>query len=295
MDINLDENDFLDIFRDLDTDLLEIFARSRREELQRWIRNNPHLARDITEAENRRQRDRNERVAHLVWLWVLPLPVVNYSLLWRRHRPANLTHWALRTGIALATILVRLLRFIAYLTFTGHWIRDMFRVMFIFCSLATYSENYFVDIITYVFRNLTDLVRRQMQQGNYPTFSIFEQAISNRLIYELVCNLIAAQLRVKCVGSASEPITCLVDQNALIFRFLDVLAKVFPLLLNVPQPILTALTVCLYLIYGIGCQFICTNVIFFLFMHTARRWTPAMDFLGRVSKMLLNSAPSMVF
>lgn len=268
----------VDIFRDLDTDLSEIFTRSQQDEIRRLTNR------------LRQHHETHERYVHLYWLWFLPLPVVNYALIWRRNRPANLAQTALRAFLAISTMVVRLSRFLAYLAFTGHWLRDVIKFMLVYCSLVTFSENFFVDIVTYIFRNSESLLERRNQLQNTDFFPQLDgSAIPNWLFWWTVAsNSVALLLRMKCEISAEFPEqgACQIDRNALIFRFSEASMVVFPALKTVPLPVLTAFTVLLYVVYGLGGQFLCFNVLLFWLINTMRRTYPALDFMGKLSKVL---------
>lgn len=238
--------------------------------------------------QNRRDR---ELVLSVVWvLGVLPLPIVNYAVLWRRHRPENM-RMALTRFVTTATLVViRLGRLMAYLVLTGNWASQVLRFLTTYGSMVTFSENFFLDIYTYAVRNYPLLVQRKYELLQYSSGEIEWENI-----VQFVFDNLAITVQTRCVLSTDVSGHCTLHAESLIFRFSKALLHVFPLLNVMPSFVLTATTIAIYLSYGLIGQFLGFNVIFFLVLHVGHRWLPIGSFLGRFGKAVWQSTGTMVF
>lgn len=234
-----------------------------------------------------------ELVFSVTWLWgVLPLPVVNYALLWRRNRPQNI-RMALTQFLTTVTLLMmKLGRVIAYMILTGNWIRDLLRFLMMFGSMVTFSENFFQDIFTYAMRNYPLLVQRniEMKRENLGVIEWIN-------LYQFVFDNMAWNIRTKCTSPPQKypEALCSLHVESLIFRFSNALLQVMPLLNSLPTPVLTTATIAIYLTYGLVGQFVGFNVVAFLMLHSVHRWFPYFSFVSRFFKALWHSTGSIVY
>lgn len=297
MESDSDEDiDNFDIFRDLDIDLMDVFTRSQRAELRRMAR--LHNLRTTADFVRMFQQQRNERIFKLYWLFgFFPLPKVNYGLLWRRHRPADIVRSSMRLVIAIAAGAVRLSRLFVYGIAVFQWLRDILQWVFIYGSMVTFSTNFFVDIETYIFRDSADVLHPrgstsdwlknlQLANGNVLDWSLW-----TKILYDMV----SSTVRLQCVKDQDGDLEfCYIDKNSLIFRFSDVIALHFPIFESLPSPVLTFLVVLLYLTYGFAGQMISFNVLFYFIMQIIFRFESVSKIIFGVGKILWHNGGELI-
>lgn len=243
-------------------------------------------------------RDR-EDILGVVWVGdVLPLPTVNYPLLWHRYRPASFRAFVTNVLTYSALLMIKFGRTVVYILAASNWIKDTLRFVMMFGSMVTFSENFFQDIFTYAVRGYPLLVERkyEMLQNNSArlVWSGVSQAVVDTLAQNVRANCTYGTLQFE--DGSLEPFgECVLNTNSLIFRFSDALVRVFPLFDSVPSVFLTLITISIYVIYGLLAQVFGFNVIFFFLLHSFHRWIGMFSFVGRFAKALWLSTDSMVF
>lgn len=252
---------------------------------------------DAPPQEVRRQR---QEIFGIVWIWgLLPLPTINYALLWHRYRPESFSALFLRIVTTTAVLMVKFGRIVVYLMVTGNWIRDVLRFIMVFGSLVTFSENFFQDIFNYAMRGSPQLLERkcEMLKNGEPTM------IEWNSITQVLVDTLAQNVKGVCIngfyetadGTSHELHEYTLDVKSLIFRFSDALVRVFPIFESVPTIFLTVTTIIIYVLYGLMGQLIGFNVLFFLLLHSFHRWMGLLSFIGRLCKALWYSTETMVF
>lgn len=237
---------------------------------------------------------RDQRLVYTVYfLWIIPLPVINFPVVWRRIRQHTLSQWIGKLGYALSRLLIRLGRIIWYTLIMIWWLEDVCKFISVFGSMATFSSAFFVDVTTYLFRNWPILLQRKAylieKWGEEPPIIQLES------ILQFVLDNASLHVRAICKKSENEVVSCVVDDNSLIFRFSDVVLRSWPFFEKSPNVALTITTTLLYLGYGILAQLIGSNVLIFLGVHTIHRWLPSTYFYSNLMKMIWNHSAGLVW
>lgn len=214
----------------------------------------------LRRAERRRQR---QQVCRLVWvLGAMPLPVVDYALLWRRYRPVHLGRFLALVVVYALIWIVRLMRLVVFMIAMGHYMREMVRLIGVSGSLVTFSHSYFHDILTYMLRNYPSLLERREQL--HMSHGIDSTAVEWLDWLQYFVDTAARNINAQCVFHHDDGVlllaACTLHRDLLVFRFSDVLAAQFPLLAQVPFG-LTCATLAVYLLLGVGAQVLSLNVV----------------------------------
>lgn len=282
-----------DIFRDLDLDLMEVFNRLQRAELRRIAR--MHNLRTTADFVRMFQQQRNERIVKLHWLFgFIPLPNVNYTLLWRRHRPVDIARTSMRIFIGITAAAIRLSRLFVYGIAVFQWLRDILQAVLIYSSMVTFLPNFFVDIETYIFRDSQETWvphNRTLWVNSLPINdgNVFDWT----LWYTMLRNVVSSTVRLQCEKVHGNEV-CVIDKNSLIFRFSDVIALHFPIFTRLPSLVLTTLVVSLYVAYGFAGQMISFNVLFYFMMQIHARFNSTVKLIIGVMKILWLNGAEMV-
>lgn len=237
---------------------------------------------------------REQRLIYTIYfLSILPLPVINFPVLWRRIRRHTIAEWAGKICVAFARQIIRLGRIIWYTLIMIWWLEDVCKFISVFGSMATFSSAFFEDITTYLFRNWPILLQRKAslmeKWGEEPPI------IQLETILQYVLDYASLHVRTICTKSESDVISCAVDKNSLIFRFSDVVVSSWPLFEQFPNFALTFVTTLFYLGYGILAQLIGSNVLIFLSVHTIHRWLPSSYFYSNLIKMIWNHSAGLIW
>lgn len=279
-------DDFIgDVLMDMPPNLVGVFGRPPNFQfiVNGRVRPGDHIPIEIPD---------HEQVVHIIWLLgIFPLPVVNYSLLWRRNRPQNWRQALIRSLTTILLGIVRMGRILGYFILAGGWIRDIVRHISIFGNMVAFSDNFFQDIFTYALRNYPLLVQRKYELE-------MSESIEWNTVDQCIIDTLAWNIRTNCVFPAdteSGAGYCTLHLESLIFRFSKALLQVFPFFNFMPSAVLTLTTIVLYMSYGLIGQFLGFNVIFFFSLHSFHRWMKFFGFMGQLGKTLWHSTGSLVF
>lgn len=282
--------DFVGIFRNAPN--FQFFVNGIRPEDREFHEQIAWLQQRIDQDLQNQRRDRELAITIFWLLGLLPIPVVNFALLWRRNRPENWRMALARIVTTTTLILARLGRLMSYMVFTANYIKDIVRFLTLFGSMVTFSDNFFRDIFTYMVRNYPLLVQRK-----YNLLHEQEGEIERESFVQFVCDNLAMYVNTHCVlsGDGDSVGYCTLHEQLLIFRFSNTLIKIFPGFVQLPDFMLTFTTVCIYLSYGLIGQFLGFNVLFFFILHIFHRWVPLLSFFGKFGKAAWQSTGTMVF
>lgn len=224
---------------------------------------------------------------------MIPLPIIDFPVVWRRFRQRSAMQWVGAIMAFFSRQLVRLGWLIWYIAITAWWLEDLCKFISVFGSMATYSQGYFVDIVTYLLRDWPVLLERKadllLKWGkNRPEVEL--ESISQFLM-----DYAAVQVRASCSTDDAGQASCVLDTQSLIFRFSDAILRLWPFFGKLPTATLTSFTISLYLAYGIIAQFFGVNVLVFFCVHTAVRWLPSLRFFGSLLKLVWNHSEGVVW
>lgn len=232
-------------------------------------------------------------IVYFVYLfYIVPLPMINFPLLWRRLRQRGLACWAAQAVVWVFRQLTRLGWFIWYLTITMWWLEDLCKFISVFGSMATYSPDYFGDIFTYSFRHWPQLLDRKLEL--YRRWGSEPPLIEVESFLQVLLDNASLHMRAFCSVDHEVP-QCMLDTNSLIFRFSEVLERIVPVLARLPTFVLTCCTISIYFVYGIVAQFFGANVLIFLCAHSAHRWLPSIKYTTSLMKLVLNHSAGLVW
>lgn len=226
---------------------------------------------------------RREPVARVKWIFgFIPLPIVNYALLWRRNRPHNLRHSLSAIALSFCTIILRILRWLLYFLSLGNYARNALSLFITLASSATFSENSLSDIYSYILRDSLFLLDRRAA-------IVFGLAgTTEKSFFQFLVDKLALQLNGMCLVASVEGsllddekrMWCNVKQDTLIFRFSRAIESKF----SMPAPLLTSVTVFIYVAYGLLAQVVGFNVIFFFILLMGYRMNRFLPFFKRFSQ-----------
>lgn len=223
----------------------------------------------------------------------LPLPVINFPVVWRRLRRYSIYEMLDAAMTVVSRQLVRLGRVIWYMIIMLWWLEDVCKFISVFGSMAAFSPAFFVDISTYLFQDWTGILERKAvlfyRWGEETPIIEFETVL------QMLLDSIATKVRATCNREGEYVVTCAMNHNSLIFRFSDVILKHCLFFNFLPKIFLRTVTVCFYLGYGIFAQLVGTNVLIFLSVHSAHRWFPFLQFIKSVLKLLWNHSSGLIW
>lgn len=303
-----------DIFRDLDTDLIEIFNRRQladlfadiplEEQNERLDRLNEVLSSRNIDEYLRRRMERGADRGYVSYLWkfgIIPLPIFNYRRAWRRLRPNNVREFLMKVIAVLMTTLVRLFRLSLFFLGTSMYLHNILRNLFTFSNIITFSLNFLRDMITYIFRNNEGLLERHKEiivhdenifyfnevdgMNSYPIWKVATTAAYNWLSHMIRMNCMTLEDKENRVTE------CVLQEDLLIFKFSRVLKDFFPSMANSNSGFssLTISTVLLFLFYALGGDVICLNVLFFWSFNLGKKVLHYKDVYSGLGRILWNT------
>ncbi|EGW31025.1 uncharacterized protein SPAPADRAFT_142568 [Spathaspora passalidarum NRRL Y-27907] len=268
-----------DIFATLDTSLLEIFQRGqlvdhlrnlppeeqarRLQELSRALRDNqPHTFDSITTTE--------VKYFYFIWLWKIPLLVVNFTQIWRDMTVANVLDFTFDTITKVIMFTLRVVRFTVFMVTSFIYFHRIIRIFFVFCDVMTFSNHFMRDAFTYIFQNSLEMLKRHeiimKNDGNVLYFLQYTNSTemsSFNVLHAAIYNTLSATLVTTCMNKDGK-VSCRLDTDSLIFKLSDVITTHYPSLNSSTGSILLKiLTILLYMTYAIIGDIICINIWFF--------------------------------
>lgn len=257
------EGEYVDIFRDLDTDLMEIFHRGHFSEMFRNLPAEEHDRR--IEALNRflrRRYERDPKYVKLIWLFrFFPLPVVKYRTIWNDIRP-NLGLIVMRALTAVVLMIVKVFRLTMFIIGSSYYLKRIFRTLLIFGNELTFSTNFFRDVYTYILRDHEYLFYRLSNLETYGWWYTIGNtnnidSLSNYQYFRGVfLNFLVSPLMANC-NKVNDRYICFPNTSSLIYKFEDVFKN------NLPETSQSSILVVLvYLLYALVGNFICMNIFY---------------------------------
>lgn len=334
MDDNNDSDgtDMVDIFEDLDTNLLEILHRGNQATLFQNVPIDQHdnainrlnlvLERNLNRAgirqtihhTNNNRYSNDNKFFYLIWvLTYLPIPAINYKLIWRSYRPSDISQFLLRVVHHVARFSITFLRIVfAYLVLESN-IRDCLKLVFKLSNIYTFSDNFLIDIITYVLQDNQYIIERQIKRGNKKN-DIFDFAnndeiynkMSNwQILNNIILNIFSDKVRVACSAyeSSDEELNnqwlCHLDDRSLIFKFSKVFEEHIPFLTTIRTnkwfSMLKIVTIAFYTIYAIGGNIVSMNIMLFYMNGVGRRFLKYGKFIKSLSSLIWDSLNNEIF
>lgn len=278
-----------DIFDTLDASFSDVFTVSQLRELRRMAR--IHNLRSATDLLNFLREQHDHRLFRMRWIWdIIPVPSINLALL-RRHHSARTVAISIVSLAQAALILTKRL-----IVAAGYYFCLMFVIQTVVnqISIFVFSENFLVDISTYMLRNYPLLMdaRRSIALGDIDSYVDFDNASLWQMFKAVASAFLSMAIRVRCEKNAKDEITtCDIDTNSLIFKFSDILRSYLPPL---PSPLHTAAVVIFYVTYGLAAQLITTNMCaHYGYFLVCRVFRPC-KFMIRLGKLLWLNAKNTV-
>lgn len=321
-DEDIDSLDQNDIFRELDTDLVEIFNRGQfadlftdlplQEQNERLDRINELLtSRNINEYfQKQREREQEGSDSYVSFLWefgLFPLPIFHYSRLWRRFGPNNIQESLIRLTTIVMTTLVRVIRFSLFIIASSAYLHNILRNLFIFSNLLTFSNNFLRDIVTFMFRNDSGLLERHQtivggskgifyfkDDADFHTYSTWKVATT------AAYNWVSSLINMTCVTFSNDgniKTECDLHEDTLIFRFSRIMSDFFPSMTTTESNFswsLTISTVVLYLFYALGGDLICLNVLFFCTVNMGKQVLHYKDIYAGLGRIVWNTLHNII-
>lgn len=263
-------DDQVDIFRDLDTDLLELFRRQQLEEFLASIPN--HELPERIGILNQRYHSHN-RYIKLIWMLdILPLPVIRYRRVWR---DININQLFIRSIMFIATTITKIFRLTTFALAATFYLQGTIKRFFLFGNELTFSSNFIRDVVTFVVRNNLMVFSRLALISDNPTFTSNDASFLNTLGHSLI-DLLFLQLDYKCETTEAGK-KCFPKNTSLIFKFHDILQAG------------DLVSIMVYLLYALIGNLICLNVLYYFMIsifQNSRKWV---DFNTTLLKVIFKS------
>lgn len=270
----------VDIFRHLDTSMLEIFQNGS---LNDYLNNlSPEEREQTVGAINRlmqrdaeRQANSWHRYYEIKWYFnYIPLITIHYSLIWQAMTFTNLVYMVRASIIKITNAMVKMVRLTFFLITIQSYFRTLINIVFSFCDVITFSDNFLMDLFTYVLQDNKSMMRIHEElrvhkfdlqyfadMPEYKNLSVFQQIVFT------IKNLLASMLMTSCTR-AGDDVRCHIYTNTLIFKMLEAVSKTYPQNTKLSIMIMTVL---IYLIYAILGNIICINIFLFFGSNLANR------------------------
>lgn len=240
------------------------------------------------------QAESDMKLVRPVWVFrFIPLPVVNYTLLWRRYGPSDIRRCILRTGEIVTLTITRIFRAFIYATSIYFWLRFIFNSIASCGNMVTFSNSFFSDILTFSLRNYPNLLHRHQElvtsikAGNIT-------AVAMESPQQFLFDSAALKIQATCTD-LNETINCEFVTSSLIFKLCDILVECYPIWEYLPSYFLTAATVGIYLLYAIGAQILNINIIALVTIITWKRQFPLTKFIiGLVKTVWMGPATNVI-
>ncbi|KAL6451722.1 hypothetical protein SBY92_003029 [Candida maltosa Xu316] len=287
----------IDIFRDLDTSLLEIFQRGQFNQYLDRIPPNERNQRidNINRAirHRREAQQRQQQYYHIKWLFTyFPVLIIHFDEIWRNLTWATIQRYLFEFVTNSVMLLIRAIRFMTFVVGSGVYFQGIVRRLFVFCDVITFSDNFTRDVFTYILKDsphiLNQLELIQFHHGNMMFFLQYEE-YNNLSSFEVIklsyYNIVASMVRADCVVT-SESATCKILTNTLVFKFSQVLRDFFP---SLSITGLKTITLMIYLTYAIIGDIICLNILLFLSYNLMNRFLGYKQVFVGIRGMLWNS------
>ncbi|KAF8001717.1 hypothetical protein HF325_004218 [Metschnikowia pulcherrima] len=229
------------------------------------------------------RRHHGGQLVRPVWCFgFLPLPAVNYTLLWRRYGPSDLRQAAIRTSEIISLVIKTVFRALIYIASVYYWLRFVFTSISTCGNMVTYSQSFFWDIFTFSLRNYPSLLERHAELLS-ATKVTSQPTISMDSLQQVMFDAAALKIHVSCI-LANETTSCELMSDSLIFKLCDILTQCYPFLESLPLVCLTLTTICLYILYALGAQVLNINIVCLVTYITWKRQFPLTKFVIELIK-----------
>lgn len=291
----------LDHLRGLDANFVELFNGGQLADLFEGVPPELHEERirqlnGVITANLRTYRHRRAReggFVHLHWLFgILPLPLVNYRLLWRYYGIPNAGQLLYNLGAQLLKVTLRLVQLVAFLVVSSTYLLVILSNVFTFSNMLTFSEDFFGDFVAFSMRHNAGLLARKAEMFGHDVdlmLSLQQQewnGVFSWLLDALYSSL-ALFLRARCIKNLDLGVSrCEVLEDTLLFRFASVFEK-HGLASDLWES--TAATATLYLFYALGGDLVCINVSWLYGQSIVRRLLPYKDVTYNLIMILYKS------
>lgn len=256
---NLDTADIVDIFQDLDTDLIEIFYRGQQAQLFQDIPPDEHDARiqqinqilmsSLRQPRARAYSTRNHNLyfglLYIYWArGKIPLPCIHLVLAWNYINSLPIRRTLTRTIKFMTWLLVKVLQVLPWLYVTSCFLRDSLTIVFRISNIFTFSDNFLRDAITYVAKDYPHMLRRCEVIHGYNDFfyfmnnsRIYDQMSFLAVIKTIVYNYLCQSMLTTCMTGMGHGglfeygisfTSCKLNQDSLIFKFHNATVNAFP-------------------------------------------------------------------
>lgn len=282
----------IDIFRDLDTGLIEIFQRNQYERFLRGIPPEQHQERLAMLQLVIHNRARPEYV-RVIWLWnFIPFPLIQYKRLWN---DVNVTQLLTQFALTAFNVATRLFRFSMFLIGSSFYLQRTMNVMFMFAHELTFSKNFFGDILTFILRDHSDIFsRRSVIENRGVKYLIAMTYNYNQVPFwdyfiGLIYNSMVIQVNSRCEKQPDNQYVCTPNTGSLIFKFQTVFEHNFP---NVNTDVYVVFA---YLAYALVGNFVCMNVFYLYSINVVKSLFKFNTFLSGIGSLLWRGTAESVF
>lgn len=270
-----------DLFRDLDVDLIDLFARGsvrllfdglsdeernvRIDELNILL--NTHL-RAFEPRRPSRMAEAYRRYVYRFYLFgLVPIPIVRMRLLWKDHSPDFRAYvvYVLRSIYRMAINMMSMLIFcFTMFLFSSHVVDLILRI----ASYSVLLPDMVADLVTYLLRNSTQYQEFQVDIRRHrgDRFYFVDDWEDDDGAFDVIVPIskkmfqywIASKLNVVCANSENVTILdCIIDTNSLLFRFEAVIRSNFP---SFVQKQVSLTTLAIYVSYAVIASVIAWHV-----------------------------------
>ncbi|CAK9441464.1 uncharacterized protein LODBEIA_P53320 [Lodderomyces beijingensis] len=207
----------------------------------------------------------------------IPLVHLQYSRIWQTVTLSNFVRVVRAAAQRALKFLVKAVRITLFIVAAQSYFRGMVSVIFSFCDVMTFNDNFLRDLLTYAFQDAPSILRHRealaAHKGDIFYFYNLEeyQHLSTlQSIIFAVKNHFASMLVATCTKTDNgDAITCRPYTNTLIFKVQDVVGNCYP---RLSKGLVMMVTVSLYLIYATIGNLVCMNIFIFYTSNLLLKW-----------------------
>lgn len=314
-----DGSDIVDIFEDLDTDLIEIFHRGQQaaffhhfppqHDLQ-GLPNGSNPNQHPSQARNgyRYLYVRSRRLhSKFYWIWAyryVPIPIINFPLIWRSLTTVAISEVFYKGFKLLVRLAVNLLRVMFVYMCLENEILRFFKCISTYNNIYTFSDNFYVDCIIYMFHDMQNIttIKKDLDWNDNNIFYFLDvdnnyNSMTNiQILKSLLANFIISKVDFKDCHPDPTNTSFVCDDKSLIFKFSRVFQNHYPSLSSKSNWLVSLkyVTLVCYMLYAFSGTLLSINALRFALMSISLKMRDMGGFYKNVVKLLWQSLGNLI-
>lgn len=314
-----DGSDIVDIFEDLDTDLIEIFHRGQQ---AAFFHHFPpqHDLQELPNGSNPNQHPSQARNGYrylyvrsrrlhskFYWLWAyryVPIPIINFPLIWRSLSTVAISEVFYKGLKLLVRLAVNLLRLMLVYFCLENEIIHFFKCISAYNNIYTFSDNFYVDCIIYMFHDMQNIttIKKDLDLNDNNIFYFLDvdnnyNSMTNiQILKSLLTNFIISKVDFNDCHPDPTNTSFVCDDKSLIFKFSRVFQNSYPSLSSKSNWFfsLKYVTLVCYLLYAFSGTLLSINALQFTFTRLLLKMRNMGGFYKNVVKLLWQSLGDLI-